>query len=114
MRDCLFCKMMNGEIPNTPIYTDAEVFAIKDIDPKAPQHFLVIPKRHIDTLNALTPNDEKLIGHMHWVASQLAKTHHFDASGYRVLFNCNQDGGQAVYHIHLHVLGGRQMAWPPG
>lgn len=114
MQDCLFCKIERGDIPATKVYQDEHVIAIKDIEPQAPFHFLIIPAKHVATLNDLTESDNALVGHMHQIAKQLAQQHGFAETGYRTLFNCNRGGGQAVFHLHLHVLGGRQMSWPPG
>lgn len=111
--DCLFCKIIKGEIPSKLIYEDDQVYAFHDIDPKAPIHFLVIPKKHIATLNDLQPADEQLIGHIVFTAQRLAKELGCD-EGFRVVMNCNEHGGQTVYHIHMHVLGQRQLDWPPG
>lgn len=112
--DCLFCKVVSGSLNSKIIYEDDQVIAIDDIKPQAPQHKLIIPKRHIATLNDLLPEDITLIGHMVDVAKNLAKQLEIADEGYRLIFNCNAKGGQAVYHIHLHLLGGRQMSWPPG
>lgn len=111
--DCIFCKIVNGEMGET-IYEDDRVVAFNDIDPKAPHHILVIPRQHIATINDTTEKDNELIGHMVQVAKNLAQEKNIAEEGYRLLFNCNRGGGQAVYHIHLHLLGGRQMNWPPG
>lgn len=111
--DCLFCKIIEGEIPSKLIYEDDQVYAFYDIDPKAPVHFLVVPKQHIATLNDLKPADEQLIGHIVFTAQRLAKELGCD-EGFRVVMNCNEQGGQTVYHIHMHVLGQRQLDWPPG
>lgn len=112
MSDCLFCKMVAGDIQPDVVYENDNVLAFKDINPQAPVHVLVIPKAHISTLNEL--NDTRLGGEILEVAAELAKQFGIAESGYRTVFNCNQDGGQAVYHLHLHLLGGRQLAWPPG
>jgi histidine triad (HIT) family protein len=114
MSDCLFCKMVSGEIEPDKLYEDDEVMAFRDISPQAPTHVLVIPKRHIATLNDLHSDDAAVIGKMAFVASQLAKQEGFAEQGYRTVMNCNADGGQAVFHIHLHLLGGRPLGWPPG
>lgn len=114
MSDCLFCKISNGEIPADILYEDDDVTAFSDISAQAPRHFLVIPKRHIATINDLQPEDADLIGKMYLVAKQVAAEEGVAESGYRTVMNCNNDGGQTVYHIHLHVLGGRPMHWPPG
>lgn len=112
--DCLFCKLVAGEIPATVLYQDDDVIAFEDIMPQAPHHFLVIPKRHISTLNDLGENDAALVGKLPIVASRLAAEKGIHQDGFRVVMNCNEQGGQTVYHIHMHVLGGRQMEWPPG
>lgn len=112
MNDCLFCKIIAGKIPAKKIYEDDEVLAFFDVNPQAPQHFLIIPKEHISTLN--DANDANLIGKLSLTASKIAKDLGFANDGYRVVMNCNEDGGQEVFHIHLHVLGGRSMSWPPG
>ncbi len=114
MTDCLFCKLANKEIPTEIVYESDQVFAFKDVSPQAPCHVVVIPKKHISTINDLGPGDSELIAEMMLTAAKLAKELKIDASGYRVLFNCNPEGGQDIYHIHLHLLGGRQMTWPPG
>lgn len=114
MTDCLFCKMVNGEIPPDIVYEDDEVLAFNDINPQAPTHVLIIPKKHIATLNDASDEDTQVLGRLNIVAAQLAQKLGFAEDGYRVVMNCNADGGQAVYHIHLHLLGGRSMAWPPG
>jgi histidine triad (HIT) family protein len=114
MMDCLFCKIAKGEIPAKLLYEDDQVLAFRDINPQAPVHALVIPRRHIATLNELQPADGALIGHMVLTAQQLAVKEGVAESGFRLVANCNGDGGQTVYHIHLHVLGGRGMHWPPG
>ncbi|WP_137888900.1 histidine triad nucleotide-binding protein [Pseudomonas sp. 2FE] len=111
--DCLFCKIVAGDIPARKLYEDDQVFAFHDIGPQAPVHFLVVPKRHIATLNDLGEDDKALAGHMLFTAQRLTKELGCDA-GFRVVMNCNAQGGQTVYHIHMHVLGQRQMHWPPG
>lgn len=112
MTDCLFCKMVAGDIKPDIVYEDDKVLAFNDIAPQAPTHILIIPKQHISTLNDL--NDAELGGHLLKTAAMLAKQKGFAEQGYRTVFNCNQDGGQAVYHLHLHLLGGRHLTWPPG
>ena len=114
MSQCLFCQIRDGEVPAEVIYTDEHVLAFRDINPQAPLHVLIIPLTHIATLNDLTPAHRELIGHMHLVAARLAAEAGVSDKGYRVLFNCNRGAGQSVYHIHLHVLGGRPFRWPPG
>lgn len=112
--DCLFCKIIEGEIPATIIYDHEDIIAFDDIDPKAPIHKLIIPKKHIATMNDLQPEDADLVGKLVLVAANIAKDLNIAAPGYRTVMNCNTDGGQAVYHIHLHLLGGRSLHWPPG
>ncbi len=112
MSDCLFCKIIEGDIPAKKIYEDDDVFAFHDIGAQAPHHFLVIPKKHIATLN--DTDDTTLIGKLILTASKITKDLGFAEDGYRVVMNCNEQGGQTVYHIHLHCLGGRNLAWPPG
>jgi len=111
--DCIFCKIVAGEIKSEIVYDDENVVAFRDIDPKAPVHVLIIPRKHIATLDDLGKEDTELIGNMVLAAVKIAKEENLD-KGYRLVWNCNADGGQAVYHIHLHVLGGRSMQWPPG
>ncbi len=114
MSDCLFCKMAAGEIQPDVVYETDSVLAFRDIDPKAPTHILIIPKKHISTINDIAAEDSCLIGELHLAAKEIALQEGLAESGYRVVMNCNEQGGQAVYHIHLHLLGGRQMVWPPG
>ena len=113
-QSCLFCRIINGERPARVVHQDERLVAIEDINPQAPVHILVIPRRHIATLNDLTPEDEGLIGELVRRAAIVAKDRGIDQSGYRTVFNCNRGAGQSVFHIHLHVLGGRRMGWPPG
>ncbi|MSS76169.1 MAG: histidine triad nucleotide-binding protein [Methyloglobulus sp.] len=112
MTDCLFCKMVAGDIKPDVVFENDAILAFRDINPQAPVHILVIPKRHITTLNDL--DDARLGGQILQVAVALAKQKGLAEDGYRTMFNCNKNGGQAVYHLHLHLLGGRQMGWPPG
>ncbi|MBT3011408.1 MAG: histidine triad nucleotide-binding protein [Candidatus Thiodiazotropha sp. (ex Lucina aurantia)] len=114
MSDCLFCKFVNGEIKPDKVYEDDELLAFRDISPQAPIHILVIPKRHISTLNDLESDDEALMGKLILAAQRVAKEEGIDEVGYRTVINCNEDAGQSVFHIHLHLLGGRHMKWPPG
>jgi histidine triad (HIT) family protein len=111
---CLFCKIVAGEIPAKRVHEDDEVIAFEDIKPEAPLHVLVIPRRHISTLNDLQAADEGLIGSMVRRAAQIARERGYDSSGYRTVMNTNSNAGQTVFHIHLHLLAGRQMSWPPG
>src|SRR5688500_1178967 len=114
MSDCLFCKIVEGQIPGAIVYSDDRLVAFKDINPQAPMHLLIVPRRHIASLNALQPDDDGLIGEMTRRAAALAAEHGHAERGYRTVFNCNADAGQTVFHIHLHVLGGRSLSWPPG
>ena len=111
---CLFCKIIAGDIPSTKVYEDDQLFAFSDINPQAPMHVLVVPKRHIATLNDLAAEDDGLVGAMVRCAASIAKEKGVDGPGFRTVFNCNAQAGQTVFHVHLHVLGGRAMAWPPG
>ncbi|HEC26839.1 MAG TPA: histidine triad nucleotide-binding protein [Gammaproteobacteria bacterium] len=114
MTDCLFCKMVNGEIKPDAVYEDDDILAFNDINPRAPTHILIIPKKHIATLNDVEESDTYLLGKLSSIAAELASNAGFARDGYRLVMNCNAAGGQAVYHIHLHLLAGRQMSWPPG
>jgi histidine triad (HIT) family protein len=114
MDDCIFCKIANGDIAADKVFEDDAVVAFRDLNPQAPTHVLVIPKRHIATLNDLTAGDEVVVGRMVGAARQVAAEEGFADIGYRTVMNCNEAGGQTVFHIHLHLLGGRAMHWPPG
>ena len=114
MSDCLFCKVIAGEIPAQIVHEDEELVAFRDINPQAPLHVLVVPRRHIATLNDLQPADDALVGSMFRRAAALASDDGYGERGYRTVFNCNREAGQTVFHIHLHVLGGRPLTWPPG
>jgi len=111
---CLFCKICQGEIPATIVHQTDTVMAFNDINPQAPTHVLIIPKKHIETINDISVDDTLLIGDMVMAAKTLADSYNLKENGYRLVFNTNKHGGQQVYHIHLHLLGGRQMTWPPG
>jgi len=111
---CLFCKIINREIPSSIVYEDDHVLAFTDINPQAPTHLLVVPKRHIETLNDLAPGDDAIVGELVRRAAAIADERGIAAGGYRVVFNTNRDAGQTVFHIHLHLIGGRSMTWPPG
>jgi len=112
--DCLFCKIIAGEIPGTILYQDDRLVVLQDIKPQAPTHVLVVPRQHIPTLNDLTPEADSLIGEMTRRAAAIAREHGHAERGYRTVFNCNAGAGQTVFHIHMHVLGGRKFGWPPG
>ena len=111
---CLFCKIANKEIPSKKVYEDDEVYAFEDITPKAPVHILIIPKKHIGTINDISEQDYMLVGKIMGIASKIAAEKGLAERGYRVVANCNADAGQTVFHIHFHLLGGREFAWPPG
>jgi len=112
--DCLFCKIIEKKIPSKVVHEDADTFAFEDINPQAPTHVLVIPKRHVPTANELAEGDDALMGKLHRVAAKIAADRGFAQSGYRTVVNTNRDAGQTVFHVHLHLLGGRPMQWPPG
>lgn len=114
MRDCLFCKMVRGELKPQLVLETAELIAFRDIHPQAPTHVLVVPRKHIGTINDITPADAELVAKMVLAGQQIAHQENLAASGYRLVMNCNSGGGQTVFHIHMHLLGGRQMTWPPG
>ena len=112
--DCLFCKIAASEIPVKFIYEDEQVVVFDDINPQAPHHKLIIPRKHIPTINHINSHDVALVGHMFQVASTVAKELGVADEGYRLVMNCNKIAGQTVFHIHAHLLGGRQLTWPPG
>ncbi len=114
MADCLFCKIVDGQIPATLIHQDELCVGFVDINPQAPTHVLFVPRRHIATLNDVTVEDREVLGHLVYAAAKFAHEQGLAESGYRQVLNCNRDAGQTVFHIHLHLLGGRHMAWPPG
>ena len=112
--DCLFCKIIQGDIPAEPILETERIFAFRDINPQAPEHILIIPKQHIATINDLGEEEAQLTGELVLAAKQIAQNCGVDAEGYRLVFNCNANAGQEVFHIHLHLLAGRKLTWPPG
>lgn len=114
MTDCIFCKMVNGEIHPDVVYENDDVLAFRDMNPQAPTHVLVIPKKHIGTTNDLQPEDAELVGKLILAAKKVAQIEGLCEPGYRMVLNCNEEAGQTVFHIHVHVLGGRRMNWPPG
>ncbi len=114
MSDCLFCKIASGDIPGDIVYQDDDVLAFRDLNPQAPTHILVIPKKHISTINDIQSEDAELIGKMFLSAKQVAQAEGIAEPGYRTVMNCNAEAGQTVFHIHLHLVGGRPMGWPPG
>jgi len=114
MTECLFCKIIAGDIPAAIVYQDDHVVAFNDINPQAPTHVLIVPRRHIATLNELTAEDDQIVGELVRRAAAIAKERGLSTGGFRAVFNTNRDAGQTVFHIHLHLLGGRAMHWPPG
>ena len=114
MSDCLFCKILDGDIPCERVYENDQVIAFRDVNPQAPTHILVIPHKHIPTVNDLTAEDKNIVAEMMLAAQAIAKQEGIEESGYRLVMNCNEGAGQTVFHIHLHILGGRRMDWPPG
>ena len=114
MDACLFCKMVSGEIQPAKVYEDQHVLAFRDINPQSPVHILVIPKIHIGTLNDLDESHAELVGRLYLAAGEIARREGIGERGYRTVMNCNDDGGQTVFHLHLHLMGGRRMTWPPG
>lgn len=114
MSDCLFCKIIAGEIPSTAVYEDDTTYAFRDINPQAPVHVLVVPRQHLDRVSSASPADEAMLGHLLLVAAEIARQEGISDAGYRLVVNCGEHGQQAVEHLHIHVIGGRQMTWPPG
>ena len=110
---CLFCKIIDGSIPSAAVYQDDRCYAFADIHPQAPVHLLITPREHINSLSETDQGDSALIGHLVWVATELARAKKLD-KGYRIAINTGEDGGQTVEHLHVHLLGGRSLAWPPG
>ncbi len=113
MSDCLFCRIIRGEIPSKKVYEDDKVFAFQDINPQAPTHILIIPKKHIVGLDQAQPEDAEIIGYSHLIAAKLGRERGIE-QGYRTVYNVGPDSGQSVFHLHLHLIGGRKMKWPPG
>jgi histidine triad (HIT) family protein len=111
--NCLFCKIIAGKIPTKKVYEDELVFAFEDINPKAPTHVLIIPKKHIVGVNTLTADDLEIVGYSHMIAAKLARERNIE-DGYRTVYNVGPRSGQSVFHLHLHLLGGRDLTWPPG
>ena len=112
--DCLFCKIIAGEIPSTKVYEDDLVYAFRDIEPQAPSHILIIPKQHISSVNEINDENCAVVGHIFKVAAEIAKNEGIAEDGYRLVTNIGENGGQTVKHLHYHMLGGRYLQWPPG
>jgi histidine triad (HIT) family protein len=113
-QDCLFCKILNGDIPADIVYESDSAIAFRDTSPQAPTHVLVIPRKHIATINDLGEDDQEIVGSLYLAAKDIARAEGLSDEGYRAVMNCNEGAGQSVFHIHLHVLGGRALSWPPG
>jgi len=114
MENCVFCKIIKGDIPCVKIYENDLILCFKDISPEAPQHVIIIPKKHINSINELEGEDASIISEVYLAAKEIAKILGIHEKGYRIVTNCGEDGGQTVQHVHFHLLGGRQMKWPPG
>jgi histidine triad (HIT) family protein len=114
MKECVFCKISNREIPSNIAYEDAEVIAFEDNNPQAPVHLVIVPKKHIERISDVSENDAALAGKLLVTAKRLAREKQIETSGYRIVINCNRDAGQVVFHLHVHLLGGRTFGWPPG
>jgi len=114
MLGCIFCQIISGNKPGKILYEDEQCVVIQDISPKAPVHFLVIPRKHITSLNDELENDKMLLGHLMTIAARMAKEQGIDGRGYRAVINTNAEAGQTIFHLHIHVLGGRILHWPPG
>lgn len=114
MEDCLFCKIIAGQIPSEKVYEDEQMLAFRDIDPQAPQHIVIVPKRHIASANEITESNSGVIAHIFSVIPRITQQLGIDAGGYRIVNNCGKDGGQTVNHLHFHLMGGRAFTWPAG
>lgn len=114
MSDCIFCRIVAGEIPAEQVYNDGEVMVFRDLNPQAPQHLLVIPHKHISTINDVEPEDAGVMGKLFVATKVVAEQENFSEDGYRTVMNCGIHAGQSVFHVHLHILAGRAFSWPPG
>lgn len=114
MDNCVFCKIVKGEIPSNKVYEDDKILSFKDLNPEAPVHVLIIPKKHISSLSEVNDEDAEIIAHIFKTVPKLVKELGIDEGGYRIISNCGEDGGQSVPHVHFHLLGGRSLNWPPG
>ena len=114
MEQCLFCKIASGKIPSDKVFEDSDLFAFRDINPQAPSHIVVVPKKHIATINDMAEGDSCLFGKVMLAIKKIAAKEGISSGGYRVVINCNSDAGQTVFHVHFHLLGGRKLQWPPG
>ena len=114
MNDCLFCKIVRGEIPSTSVYEDDVCMAFDDLSPQAPTHILVIPRQHLDSMDKAAPENKEMLGHLLLISAEIARQNGFANDGYRLVINTNADGGQTVFHLHVHLLAGRPFIFPPG
>ena len=114
MEECIFCKIINEEIPSNQVYSDGEFYAFRDVNPQAPVHIVLVARRHVERVVDFTDADAGLVGRMVLVANRIAESEGIVKNGFRYVLNCNEHGGQTVFHVHLHLLGGRYMGWPPG
>jgi histidine triad (HIT) family protein len=114
MNDCLFCKIIAGEVPSQKVYETKDIFAFEDVNPVAPAHILIVPKKHLETMLELSEEHRDLIGDIHLAANHIARIRGIAETGYRIVTNCGRDANQTVFHIHFHLIGGRKMEWPPG
>ena len=114
MTDCLFCKIGADQIPADKVHDDEDLFVIKDLNPAAPVHYLIIPHEHVETIAEFGPSHRRIVGRVYEVAGDIARRDGFGEAGYRVVANCNRDGGQTVFHVHFHLMAGRAFSWPPG
>jgi len=114
MSDCIFCKIISGEIPSEKVHEDEVVVAFRDINPQAPTHIVIIPRKHVPSLDDLVAQDDSVMGHLVRMSAQIARSEDIAEGGYRLVGNCGAAAGQSVDHVHFHLLGGRQMEWPPG
>ncbi|HQR39793.1 MAG TPA: histidine triad nucleotide-binding protein [Blastocatellia bacterium] len=112
--DCLFCKIVAGDVPATLVHSDDKAIAFEDINPQAPHHVLIVPREHMDSLNDVSKGDETLVGHLFRIAAQIADQRGIGEGGFRTVINTGSEAGQSVPHLHVHLLGGRSLAWPPG
>ena len=112
--DCLFCKFVSGELETNVVHNDEHVLAFRDINPQAPTHALIVPRQHVATINDIQPEHKEVVGALFVAAREIAASEGFADDGYRVVMNCNDAAGQTVFHLHLHILGGRRLSWPPG
>ena len=114
MSDCLFCKIINGEIPSDKVFENDDIYAFRDVNPVAPLHVLIIPKKHISSINEVETEDAETMGKLFLAAKKIAANEGYTDAGFRTVMNCGEDAGQTVFHVHMHLLAGRELLWPPG